>query len=208
MDLIIYRDIIERYGIRNRYALEIFIKNTISSYTKEFSVHKLYNTLKSQGYKVSKKSLYNFQKILEDIQFVFFLRKYSKSLKTLELSTPRVHLIDLGIYNYLVSENIGKIMENVVFLELLKSGFVPNKELFYYSNQKGEIDLIVEKDSRVKYLIQVTYANDFDEIEARERRNLLRIGELFKRDKPKLIVITWDYEDERKLSWFGKENII
>ena len=44
IDLVIHKDIEERYGIEERFTLELFIKNVISSFTKEFSVHKVFNT--------------------------------------------------------------------------------------------------------------------------------------------------------------------
>ena len=48
-----------------------------------------------------------------------------------------------------------------------------------------------------------TYANSFDEVDRREIRAHLHAKELFKQYKPELLVITWDYEDERELSWYG-----
>jgi predicted AAA+ superfamily ATPase len=198
--------IYRKHGIVSKL---LFIKSAISSFTKEFSIHKLYNTLKSQGIKVSKKTLYNFQKILEDIQVFFFLRKYSKSLRKLEMSIPKVHLVDPGLYNYTVEEDISRTMENLVFLELLKNGLAPNTNIFYFNTkEKYEVDFLIKEGLRVKQLIQVTYANNFDEIEPREYRALLHAKELFKAHKPELIVITWDYEDEKELTWFGKKGVI
>ncbi len=208
LDLIIYKDIIERYGIKNRYSLELFIKNIITSFTKESSINKIYNTLKSQGIKISKKTLYNFQKILEDIQIVFFLRKYSESLRKIELSIPKIHLIDPGIYNELIEENISKTMENIGFLELIKNGYIPNKNLFYMKINNNEIDLVVKKENRIVYLINVTYASSFDEVRDREYQSLLKAYELLREHNPKLIIITWDYEDEKELSWYGKRSKI
>ncbi|HIQ50549.1 MAG TPA: hypothetical protein EYH54_01095, partial [Nautiliaceae bacterium] len=49
---------------------------------------------------------------------------------------------------------------------------------------------------KIKQLIQVTYASNKDEIEKREIRALIKAFETFKKDKPELLVITWDYEDE------------
>ncbi len=40
----------------------------------------------------------------------------------------------------------------------------------------------------------MTYAAGRDEVEPREIRSLVKAAELFKKDRPKLSVITWDYE--------------
>ncbi|BFI73525.1 uncharacterized ATPase, AAA superfamily [Nanoarchaeota archaeon] len=208
LDLIVYKDIIDRYGIKNRYALELFIKSAITSFTKEFSIRKLFNTLRSQNIKVSKNLLYNFQKILEDIQIFFFLRNYSKSLRKLELSIPKIHLVDPGLYNYIIEKDIGKTLENIVFLEFIKNGLEINKNIFYFENNNYEIDFLIKEGNRITKLINVSYVNNFDEIDKREIRSLIHSYELFKEHNPELIIITWDYEDEKEISWFNKKGKI
>jgi len=99
-------------------------------------------------------------------------------------------------------------MENLVFLHLRRK-YRENRNIFYLKTKENyEVDFVVKEGNRISKLIQVTYANSFDEISPREYRSLLHINELFKSDKPELIMITWDYEDEKKLSWFGKEGTI
>ena len=66
------------------------------------------------------------------------------------------------------SEDLGKRMENAIFLELLR-------------------DFVVKEGLRITKLIQVTYANDFDEIDKREIRVLLHANELLKKHKPELL---------------------
>jgi len=188
LSLVIYRDIIERYGIKNRYTLELFLRNVIDSNCKEFSVHKLYNTLRSQGIKVSKKTLYNFQKILEDVMIGFFLKKFSKGLKKRELTIPKVYLSDPGLYNYLIEKDFSKSMENAVFSEFVKRGLEPNTDIFCYKTKDGkEVDFLVKQDNKSK-LIEVTYELDGDHIKkvkrAMEELNL-----------KKALIITWDDED-------------
>jgi hypothetical protein len=188
LSLVIYRDIIERYGIKNRYTLELFLRNVIDSNCKEFSVHKLYNTLKSQGIKVSKKTLYNFQKILEDVMIGFFLKRFSKGLKKRELTVPKVYLSDAGLYNYLIEKDFSKSMENAVFSEFVKRGLEPNNDIFYYKTKDGkEVDFLVKQDNKLE-LIEVTYKLDGEHIKkvrrAMEELNLKRA-----------LIITWDEED-------------
>ena len=102
-------------------------------------------------------------------------------------------------------------MENLVAIELLrrKSYFNPKMEIYYFKTHEGyEIDFLIKEKLRITKLIQVTYANSFDEIDEREIRTLLKARELFGEHKPELLVITWDYEDEREISWFGKKGKI
>ncbi|MGC8933221.1 MAG: ATP-binding protein [Candidatus Methanodesulfokora sp.] len=197
LDLVIYKDIIERFGLRNRHALEYFIESCISSNASTFSVHKVYNSLKSQGIKVSKKTLYNFQRILEDVSFGIFLRKYERSRRKIELSMPKFYLIDNGIYTYFEGENLGRLMENIVLLELLKAGFMPNREVFYWKSLRGEeVDFVLETSTGLK-LIQATYASGRDEVNKREIYSLVKAAKAL--GTKNLEVVTWQLEESLEI---------
>ena len=110
--------------------------------------------------------------------------------------------MDTGIaysMGFRVSENIGRLMENLVAIELArrKSYFNKDWEIFYWKDhQQREVDFILKQGPAVAQLIQVTYASSRDEVERREIEALVRAGnELKCRD---LLLITWDYEDEMK----------
>ena len=196
VDLVIYKDIMERFGVENRIALEFFIKNTIASNSSKFSINKVYNMAKSLQIRVSKNTLYNFQKFLEDVNMIFFLRKYFKSLRKVELSLPKVYVVDNGIYTFTTYRyDVGKLMESFVFQELMKRGYEPNRTLFYFGDDY-EVDFLVKEGLRIKKLIQVTYSSSLDEVEKRELRALIKAGDLLKCKD--LLVITWDLEDETK----------
>lgn len=193
IDLVVYRDIIDRFGLRNWRVLEMFLESCISSNAALFSVHKVYNSLKSQGVRVSKKTLYAYQKIVEDVNFGFFLRKLEPSRRKAAASIPKFYLVDNGIYTYFEGENFGRLVENVVFLELVKRGYTPNVDLFYWRNMRGkEVDFVAGKGGRAK-LIQVTYASGRDEIERRELEALVKASRSL--GFANLEVVTWSYED-------------
>ncbi|MDP2947229.1 MAG: ATP-binding protein, partial [Nanoarchaeota archaeon] len=78
----LFKDVIERENIRNIKVIRMLIKALISS--KEFSVNKFYNYLKSMNIKVSKNSLYNYTEYLGDAFFVFLLKKFDLSYKKTE----------------------------------------------------------------------------------------------------------------------------
>ncbi len=200
IDLVIYKDIVERYGISSRNALEFFIKSAIASNSRKFSINKTYNTARSMHIRVSKNTLYNFQRFLEDVNIMFFLKKYSKSLRKIEISLPKAYVVDNGIYSFTTYEfDIGNLMESFVFQELIKRGYEPSKNLFYFG-ENYEVDFVIKDARGIKQLIQVTYASGKDEIEGREIKGLLKASELLScRD---LMIITWDYED--KLKFEGK----
>ena len=83
-------------------------------------------------------------------------------------------------------------MESVVFVELVRKGLKPNKNLFYYKSNGYEVDFVIRKEKTKS--IQVTYASGKEEIENREIKSLIKASEELKCKD--LLIITWDYEDE------------
>jgi predicted AAA+ superfamily ATPase len=207
-DEIFLKDFVERHQIRSiemgRFLFEFFFQN----YSNEISIKNILNYLQERV-NLSKKTLYSYLDKVQDTLSVFFLDKYSKSVYLRKEFPKKIYIVDTGL-SLSYSENIGRKMENVVFIDLLrKTNYKPFMEFFYLKTKENyEVDFVVKEGNRISKLIQVTYANSFDEISPREYRSLLHVNELFKSDKPELIMITWDYEDEKKLSWFGKEGTI
>jgi len=197
INLVVFRDIVERYKIRDITLIKMFVRFAISSFSKEFSIHKIYRTFKSMNVKVSKKTLYRYADMLEDAQFCFFLRKFSFSERESLLSIPKVFLNDPGIANYgrtTKFDEIGKLMENAVFLELKRRKL----ETFYWRDYQGnEIDFIVSKGKKIEQLIQVCYDISDYETKEREIKGLLKASESLKCKN--LLCITWDYEGEEEI---------
>ncbi|MBO3833327.1 MAG: ATP-binding protein, partial [Candidatus Brockarchaeota archaeon] len=177
IDLVIFRDVVERFKIKSSYLIKSMIVSMLSSVSSEFSINRLFNTFKSKGIRVSKKTLYSYASMLEDVMFCFFLRKFSFSPRKTMLSMPKIFFNDTGLVaNALMGfeENIGKLMENLVFLELKRredSGEISTP--YYWKDYQGnEVDFFIGKPN--EQLIQVTYASGRDEIKKREVRALLK----------------------------------
>ena len=191
LDMIVYKDIVERYNIRNLHVVKLLIRSLMRSFSKEFSVHGFYNSLKSQSIKASKGILYEYLSYMEDAMSVFLLKKFSYSIKTSELSIPKVYPVDMGLARvFSFTSDIGRLMELAVFLELKRR----EKGVYYYKDQK-EVDFVVTERERPVELIQVTYARDTDDVRPREIDAIETAGE--KINVEQKTVITWDYEDEK-----------
>ncbi|MEM3690685.1 MAG: ATP-binding protein [Candidatus Micrarchaeia archaeon] len=155
-NLLVYRDVVERYKIKNSALAKWLIKTLSASFSKEFSIHKIYLTLKSQGVRVGKNTLYAYVSMLEDSIFAFFVPKFHRSIRKRELAVSKVYLSDLGFAKLVeVSEEKGRKMENAVFLELERRRG-PLTNIFYWKNpQQEEVDFVIQKNSKVQQLIQV-----------------------------------------------------
>lgn len=193
LDVTLYRDIIERYKIKNLKVLKLLLKSLLASTI--FSVHKFHNFLKSQGVKLSKNTLYNYLEYFADSFIVFPLRKLSYSHKESEQSLPKIYFIDNGLLSMGGVESTAKLLENVVFAELIKKGYTPNEHLFYYLSQNKEIDFVI-KEGKVKQLIQVCYAIEDYATKERELKALIKASKELKCSN--LLVITWNYMGEER----------
>ena len=104
----------------------------------------------------------------------------------------------MDFYSIRGIKHIGRFMEGVVFVELIRRGFKINRELFYYKKNEHEVDFLIREGAEVKQLIQVTYASGRDEIEKREFKSLVKASDEF--GCKDLVIITWDYEDEMNIN--------
>lgn len=199
VDLIIYRDLVERYGIEKISALKFMIKSLIRNFARELSVRKLHNYLQSAGVSLSKTKVYEYFSYLEDINFIFLLKKYGKGVRGVEGSIPKIYLIDLGFVTLHGLEDMGRRIENVVAIELLrkKNYFNPLLEVFYWKDTSGrEVDFVLAEGLEVTQLIQVCYDISDPYTKERELKSIARASKEL--DCSNLLVVTWDFEGEEE----------
>ena len=186
LDLIIYRDLIERYGIKNLTLLKFMIKYLFSNPATLFSFNKFFNELKSNGIKLSKDTLIEYYSYLEDAYTLFRVPIFRNSIKQ-ELRNPiKSYIIDNGFYSLYdssLSPNYSKLYENLVFLHLRRK----NRDIYYYKI-KQETDFYVNGN-----LINVSVDIETKETLNREINSLNESMDYFKKDKATLI--TKDKED-------------
>ncbi len=195
LDVVVYKDVIERFGVKNQKLLRLLLKALINS--KYVSVHKFYNFIKSIGIKASKNTLYTYLSYLLDSMVVFTLHKYSKSYKELEQTVAKTYFSDSGMLYVNGIDDIGRVMENAVFLQLLRMGVTLDRELFYFSDVSSEIDFCIKHGRAVTQLIQVCY--DTSNLETKDRELKALLSSSKKLTCNNLLVITWDYEAEEKI---------
>ena len=141
LDVMIYRDIIERYEVKNPIALKYFIKKSLSNVSNYLSVNKIFNELRSNGIKLSKDSIYEFINYANDCYLFFLVNIYSESVNVQNTNDKKLYCIDNGLANmvsFKFSEDKGRLLENIVYLHLKRKGY----NVFYFSNKK-ECDFVI-----------------------------------------------------------------
>ena len=193
-DLIFYKDLVERYKIRNFDMVKEMMLYLVNNFSSYFSTNKYYNLLKSQGKKVGKNTLFTYTACMTDINFIFLVPKYGK-LKEQFANPKKVYVIDTGLINavaFKVSRDIGRLYENAVFVELKRK----NKKVYYWKN-KYECDFVVKEGERIEEVIQVCY----DLTEENKAREINGISEAM--DELHLkegLIITGDFEGEETIT--------
>jgi len=165
-NVLLFRDIVERYNVTKISALKYFIKKLIVNIGKPFSINKIYNELKSQGIKIDRDYLYNVIDFIEAVYLGHRLYKFDFSVVNREMSDKKLYFIDNGLLNaisYRFSDNFGMLLENLVFLWLRQ---ISGDNVFYYQ-QKNECDYVVFAKDKASHCIQVCF--DITDIETRER---------------------------------------
>lgn len=192
-NVLLYKDLAERYNITNTVALKFFLKRIISSSTKQISINKIFNELKSSGIKIGKNTLYEFLEYVQNIYLALTLQKYDNSLINKEFGEKKIYSIDIGLNNateFRFSDDIGKSLENAVFLELKRKEF----DIYYYRTSKSECDFLVFDKNTISDVIQVTFDMSDENTKNREIKGLIEACKNF--DLKSGTIITFDSEDE------------
>lgn len=156
-NMILYKDLIERYEIRNHSLVKYLLKFLLSNNANPFSVNKFYRDSKSQGYKCSKDTLHNYLAYLEDAFCFSLVTIFSDSLRKRQVNYKKIYAIDHGLVTGIVSSisyNTGRLLETMVYNQLRRQH--SNEEIFYYKTSNNrEIDFITIKQGKIHMLIQV-----------------------------------------------------
>jgi predicted AAA+ superfamily ATPase len=193
---IINRDVLP-YVTKRKEVVEDFVYFLCSNSGKLLTFNKMAKLFA----RVSVVTTQKIFELLKDVLLFFDFPFFSPTVKA-QLQYPRkIVCVDSGFINqfgFKFSEDKGRLIENLVGIELLRRfGLVGKTKIFYWKDyQQNEVDFVIKEGLEIKQLIQVTYASSKDEIEKREIRALLKASELLKCKD--LLIITWDYEDEIK----------
>lgn len=197
--VMLYKDLVERYEIKNPEPIRYFIKRVMTNLTKPTSINRIYNELKSQGVSIGKNTLYDVIVQTESIYLFFSLTKYEPSLVKENTGDKKYYCIDNGLRSVLLnpqSEDNGKLLENAVFLHLRRNLRI-QEELHYYKGKK-ECDFVVVEYDKVTRLIQVSYQMNDEETRRREVDGLLEAAQMT--GCRELTIITMEMEAEWKES--------
>lgn len=192
-DSVLLKDIVKRFRIRQSQQLFDLSNYLLSNYTNPYSA----NQLKAELNFNSVATVQKFIGYLEEPYLFFNLTRYNNKIRAQQKSPSKIYIVDNGLIktrSFELTPNYGRLLENLVFIELLRRNFRPGLELFYYrSRNNKEIDFLVRKGHTVAQLIQVCYDITQTKTLNRETAALSEAArELACAD---LLLINWDKEE-------------
>ncbi len=199
-DSILLKDVARRHKIRNTTDLYNLATYLLSNFCNPISGNDLSAELGLSSVTTTKK----FLGFLAEPYLFFYLPRFNNKLKLMKKAPSKVYVVDNGFVQstaFSLSENLGRLLENQVFVELLRRGYIPGQTLFYYRTRNDrEIDFVTRQGTKVEQLIQVCYDMRSEKTRKRELDALVEAsGELH---CDNLLIVT--NSEEARIEWKGK----
>ena len=189
-DSILLKDVAQRHNIRKTTDLYSLATYLLSNFCNPFSANDLAEELNIASVTTTKK----YCDYLNEPYLFFFLPRFNNKLKLMAKADRKAYIVDNGFVQssaFNLSDNLGRLLENQVFVELLRKGYVPGQTLFYYrSRNNREVDFVTRKGPNVERLIQVSYSLDSAKTRKREISALVECGDELKCDDLSIVTFS------------------
>ncbi len=199
---ILYRDIITRYKVGNPEALKKLLFYLASNCGKEVTLSKLLGMINNNGKIIkSNTTISDYCSYIENSFMCFFVSRYDDNLKAQQQAPKKIYFVDhvlAKMLGFRTSEDHGRMLENIVFVELKRRGY----DIFYYSGSR-ECDFIVREGSRTQQVIQVCIELYDPSTKAREISGLVEAMDKFSLSEG--LIITENEEGNEIVVMNGKK---
>ena len=193
-DSIIWKDVAKRHNIRNITDLNNIALYLLSNFCNPLSANDIAKELSMTSVTTTRK----FMDYLHEPYLFYYLPRFNNKLKLMKKAASKVYVIDNGFVAakaFNLSENLGRLLENEVFVELLRLGYQVETSLFYYrSRNDREVDFVTRQGTHINQLIQVCYDMTSPKTEKREVSSLIECAGELKCNN--LLIITNNEERE------------
>lgn len=196
INTVLLKDVMQRNKMSNPALLNKIMKYVAENIGNMISPNKIADTLTSSNMKTTGTTIENYLKALEDSFILYKASRYDirgkEHLKTL----CKYYIADIGLRNNILGKknpDIGRILENVVYLELLRRDYTVNIGKL----NKTEIDFVAKTPNETLY-IQVAASSLENETLERELRPLYNIKDNYKKMLLTLDEISSDYDGIEK----------
>ncbi|MGM9745562.1 MAG: ATP-binding protein [Paludibacteraceae bacterium] len=187
-DSILFKDVVQRHKIRLTDAFYNVAGYLLSNFCNLVSANDLADKLGLSSVSTAQK----FMNYLHEPYLFYYLPRYSNKLKLMTKAARKIYVVDNGFVSaaaFNLGSNSGRLLENQVFVELLRRGYEAGKTLFYYrSHSDKEVDFVLRQGTKVEQLLQVCYDMSSEKTMRRELNALVECAHELQCDR--LTVVT------------------
>ena len=198
-DSIIWKDVAKRHNVRNVTDLNNLAMYLVSNFCNPVSANELTAELGFSSVNTTKK----YMDYLHEPYIFYYLSRYNNKLKLMKKAPRKVYVVDNGFVAskaFSLSDNLGRLLENQVFIELIRRGYDVEKTMFYYrSRNDKEVDFVLRKGTSIERLVQVCYDMSSPKTEKREVDSIIECAGELKCNN--LVIVT--YNDKRTIEKDG-----
>lgn len=194
-DVMLFRDLLERYGILQPVILKHFLKRVLTSATKPMSIRKMDMDLRSAGIKTTKDLLYEWMDHAQAVHLIMRCEPFGAHAREWLSGKTRYYATDNGLLSAMsfnFQEEWGRLLENAVAVEAVRQGAA----LTYYHG-KQECDFILLRDDRPWKAVQACWNLRDTETKKRELAGLVEACKALGLEKG--LVLTADAVEDLKV---------
>lgn len=196
---IVVKDIVNRRKITDTMMLKSVLRFVFDNIGSTLSSKKIADTMTSDGRKIDTKTVEKYLEALSESYIIYQAKRYNikgkQYLKTLE----KYYVVDIGLRYMLLGSrqaDVGHILENVVYLELLRRGY----DVYVGKVDEFEVDFVAQNNRGTAYFQVALTVRDEKTLE-RELRPLLSI-----RDHYPKVILTLDEDPEAQYDGIRRIN--
>lgn len=178
-DSIVWKEVAKRHNVRNVTDLNNLAMYLVSNFCNPVSANDLTTELGFSSVNTTRK----YMDYLHEPYLFYYLSRYNNKLKLMKKAPRKVYVVDNGFVTskaFSLGDNLGRLLENQVFIELVRRGYDVERTMFYYrSRNDKEVDFVLRKEAHIERLVQVCYDMSNPKTEKREVDSIVECaGEL------------------------------
>ena len=148
---IVYKNIMVRNNVTDKFLLEGILKFIFDSIGSSISTKKISDTLTSKGMSISNHTVENYIMAFLESFLIYKAERFDVKGKNLLVRDYKYYVVDTGLRSYFLGKkadsDMGHILENVVYLELLRRGY----KVYVGKVDDLEVDFVAENRDGLKY---------------------------------------------------------
>lgn len=179
---VLLKDIVARYKITDVMMLESVVRFIFDNIGNRLSSAKIANTMTSEGRKIDTKTVEKYLQALTDSLMIYQAKRYNIKGKQYLKTLNKYYAVDMGLRYMLLgkrSVDVGHILENVVYLELIRRGY----NVYVGQVEDAEVDFVAMNEDGMTYFQVSASVRDEKTLE-RELSSLRKISDNY----PKILL--------------------